>query len=85
MEMPNVLLQLANANPMMVQIKQMIGMVQTAKNPQNMINQMAKNNPIMKQAFDIVNQHGGNVNEALAATEKQYGISRKDLMKMMKF
>lgn len=57
MAIPNVLLQLARNNPRIQQIKQMYQAVQSAQNPTAMINQLAQNNPQMKQAMDIVNQY----------------------------
>jgi len=84
MAIPNVLLQLAKNNPMMGQIKQMMGMVKSAQNPQAMLNQLAMNNPKLKQAMDLVNQHGGDVGKALSATAQQMGIDPNEIINMLK-
>ena len=84
MAIPGTLLQLAKASPMMGQIKQMMNTVRMAQNPQAELNQMMSNNPNLKQAMDIINQHGGDVNKALNATAQQYGISAQDIMELLK-
>ena len=82
--MANPLLQLARSNPMMQQIKQMMGMIRTAQNPQAMLNQMMMNNPQMKQVMDIVNQYGGDADKAFRATAEQYGVNPQDILDMFK-
>ena len=84
MALPNVLMQLAKSSPMMGQIKQMMGMIRTAQNPQAMINQLMQNNPQMKQVMDIVNQYGGDANKAFAETAQQMGINPNEIMDMLK-
>ena len=58
---PPILQQLGKNNIMgMIQpVKQMMNMVRTAQNPQLMLNQLAMNNPKLKQVMDIVQQNGG--------------------------
>ena len=67
--MPVILQQLGRGQ--MVQtaakIKQMMGMVKSAANPQQALNMLAMNNPQMKQVMDIVEQYGGDSMKAFHA------------------
>ena len=82
--MNGILQQLAMSSPAMGQIKQMIGMVRAAQNPQAMINQMMMNNPNMKRVMQIVNQYGGDANRAFQEMAQQNGINPQEIMDMMK-
>ena len=82
--MANPLLQLARANPMTQQIKQMMNAVRSAQNPQAMLNQMIGNNPQLKQVMDIVNQYGGDADRAFRATAERYGVNPQDILDMFK-
>lgn len=84
MAIPGILQQLARSNPMMGQIKQMMGMVRTAQNPQAMINQLMINNPNMKQAMEIVQKYGGDAGRAFRETARENGIDPDEIMGMMK-
>ena len=57
-------------------------MVKASQNPQAMLNQLIINNPSYKQAMDIVNQYGGDVNKALNETVSQMGIDPKEIMSL---
>ena len=65
-------------------IKQMMGMVQAAKNPQQAINMLAMNNPQMKQVMDLVQKHGGDPMTALRKEAEAAGISPEEIMGMLK-
>lgn len=82
--MLNPLIQLAKSNPMMSQIKQMIGMINSAGNPQAMMNQMIANNPQFKQVMDLINQSGGDPRKAFYALAEQKGVDPNDILSMMK-
>ena len=84
MAMPGMLLQLAKASPMMGQIKQMYRAVQTAQNPQLMLNQLMNSNPLMKQANEVINQYGGDIGKALDAKASELGITAQDVMEFLK-
>ena len=62
----------------------MMNMVQSAQNPQLMLNQLATNNPLLKQAMDLTQQYGGDSIKALNETAKQMGIDPNEIMNMMK-
>ena len=64
-------------------IKQMMNMVKSAQNPQLMLNQLAMNNPQLKQVMDIVQQHGGDPMKALRAVAQEKGIDPDEIMRML--
>ena len=76
--------QLAKCSPAMGQIKNMIGMIRAAQNPQAMIQQMMNSNPNMKQVMQIVNQYGGDANRAFQETARQNGINPEEIFDMIK-
>lgn len=84
MAIPSALLQLAKASPMMGQIKQMMNTVKMAQNPYGMLNQIAESNPLIKQAMDLVNQHGGDVDRAFRTVAEQNGMNPQDIMNIFK-
>lgn len=84
MALPGILQQLAMANPMTGQIKQMMSMVQSAQNPQAMLNQMMQNNPQMQQAMKLINQHGGDAQKAFYSLAQERGIDPQEILKMLK-
>ena len=82
--MLNPLIQIAKSNPMMGQIKQMMGMINSAGNPQAMMNQMLTSNPQFKQVMDLINQSGGDPKRAFYALAEQKGVDPNDILSMMK-
>ena len=84
MAIPSILLQLARNNPKMMQLKQMMNAVKMAQNPTAMLNQMAMNNPQLKQVMDIVGQYGGDVSKALTDIAGQNGIDPNELINLLK-
>lgn len=70
----------AAANPQLGQLRQMIGMIRSAGNPQALFQQMMQqNNPAMSQAVEYIKQHGGDAKAACEALAKERGISLSDL------
>ena len=84
MAMPGILQQIARSNPMMGQIKQMMGMVNSAQNPQMMLNQMLSQNPNMKQVMDIIHQSGGDPKTAFYKMAEQKGVDPQEILNMLK-
>lgn len=83
----NPMMQLLNGSKLgsiIAPIKNMMNTVQSAGNPTMMLQQMAGKNQNVKQALDIIQQHGGNAQAAFEATAKQYGASPEDIMNMLK-
>ena len=77
-------MQLAKANPMMQNVRQMMGMLNSSQNPQAMINQMVSNNPNLKQVMDFINQSGGDPKKAFYALAEQKGINPQEILDMLK-
>ena len=84
MALPGMLAQLAKASPMMGQIKQAMNTVRMAQNPQAVMNQIMGNNQLMKQAMDIINQNGGDVNKAFRTVAEQNGFTEQDIMDLFR-
>lgn len=84
MAIPGIIQLIMKSNPMLGKIKQMMGMVSMAQNPQAALNQLMMNNPQMKQVMDIVNQYGGDVNRAVEAKAAEYGMTVQDVMELIK-
>ena len=66
--------------PQLGQLRQMIGMMKNAGNPQALIQQMMQqNNPAMSQAMEYIKSHGGDPKAACEALAKEKGINLHDL------
>ena len=84
MAIPGILRQLAGASPMMGQIKQMMGILNGAQNPQAMLSQMMQNNPNMKQVTEIINRAGGDPKRAFYALAQERGVDPQEILNMLK-
>ena len=85
MAIPGILQQIAKSNPIMNSVKGMIGMLNTAQNPQMLLNQMFMNNPKMKEITDLVNgNYGGDWQKAFYAVAQQKGVDPNDILNMMR-
>ena len=65
-------------------IKQMMSMVRSAGNPQSMLNQLAMNNPQLRQVMDIVQRHGGDPVAAFRAEAEARGVDPDEIMGMLR-
>lgn len=66
--------------PQIDQLRQMVGMIRNAGNPQALLQQMMQqNNPAMVQAMNYVKQHGGDAKAACTALAQEKGINLHDL------
>ena len=86
MGIPAILQQLGRSNMAQLAhpVRQMMSMVRTAQNPQLMLNQIAMNNPQMKQVMDLVQKHGGDPMTALRNEAEAAGISPEEILGMLK-
>ena len=82
--MANILMQLAKANPMMQNVRQMMGMLNASQNPMAMMNSMVQGNPNLKQVMDFINQSGGDPKKAFYALAEQKGIDPQEILNMLK-
>ena len=83
---PPILQQLGKNNiiGMIQQGKQIMNMVKAAQDPQVMLNQLASNNPLLKQVLDTTQQYGGDSMKALRETAKQMGFDQNEILNMLK-
>lgn len=66
--------------PQAAKIRQMIGAIKNAGNPQALLQQMMQQqNPGLAQAMDYVRQHGGDPKAAFEALAAEKGIDPADL------
>lgn len=65
-------------------IKQMMNRLQTAGNPQMMLNQMMSQNPQMKQVMEYINQNGGNAEQAFYKKAQEMGINPEDVLSQLR-
>ena len=49
-----------------------------------MLQQMVSQNPNMKQVLDLVNQNGGNAQQAFYALAKQKGVNPDDILNSLR-
>ena len=84
MALPGILQQLAQSNPMIQNVKQMMGMINASQNPQLMMNQLLSSNPQMKQAMQMISECGGNPQKAFYKLAEQKGVDPQEILDMMK-
>ena len=66
--------------PQLAQIRQMIGTLKSAGNPQAIVQQMLQQrSPQLTQALDYIKQHGGDPKAACEALAQEKGINLHDL------
>ena len=81
--MVNPILQKMNINNIQ-QIKQMMNMFKGANNPQQLLQNMAMNNPQLKMVLNYINQNGGNPKDAFYKMAQEKGIDPEEIIKMLK-
>ena len=84
MAIPAILQQLGKSQPAMGQIKQMMQMVRSAGNPQAMLQQLAMNNPQVRQVMEIVQKHGGDPMTAFREEAEARGVDPEEILRMLK-
>ena len=85
--MPNPILQTLMSNKLtqaIAPVRQMMQAVQFAGNPAAALQQMASNNPMMKQALTLVQQNGGDAQSAFERLARENGIDPNQIMSMLK-
>ena len=85
MSIPAILQQLqGNQMPNLQPIKQMLGMVRSASNPQAMLQSMMQSNPQLRQAMSVVQQSGGDPQRAFYALCQQRGVDPQKILDALK-
>lgn len=65
------------------QIKQMMNLIKSSRNPQVVLNQMVMSNPQLKQAMDYVQNNGGDAKKAFYTLAKEKGVNPDDILKQL--
>ena len=63
------------------QVKQMVQMIKSSGNPQQMVNQMISRNPQLNQ---LINQYGGDPKTAFYKYAEANGVDPNEILNMMK-
>lgn len=71
-------------NPAIMQAKNALNMLKSAKNPEMFLQNMMSQNPQVKQAMDYVNANGGDAQKAFYSLAKQKGIDPEQILNMLK-
>ena len=78
-------LQASRALPASLQnIKQMLGMVRSANDPQAMLRMLAQNNPDVRQALDFIGKCDNSPEKAFYALAQQKGINPQAILDLLK-
>lgn len=59
---------------------QLFQMVNTARNPQMMLQTMMKTNPALKQAMDYINANGGDAKDAFYKLAEEKGVDPEQIL-----
>lgn len=59
-------------------------MVKASKDPMGAINQMATNNPQMRQVIQFINQNGGDAKTAFYNLAQQRGVDPNEILSKLK-
>ena len=81
---PQILQQLGGGLKIPPQIKQMITMLKSSGNPQQILNQLMQSNPQMQQVMQIVQKYGGDPNKAFYALAEEKGINPQEILDLLK-
>ena len=86
MAIPAILQQLSRNNMLQAAqpVRQLMNMVRSAQNPQLMLNQLAMNNPQLKQVMDIVQKHGGDPMTAFLAEAEARGMDPNEILNILR-
>ena len=82
MAIPSILQMLNKNQPTLPiqQIRQMIGTIRNANNPQALLEQMMRqNNPALSKAMDYIKQNGGDPKQAFEKLAAEKGVNPADL------
>lgn len=66
------------------QIKQMMNIVKSSQNPQAMLENLASNNPRLRDIMQTVKQSGGSAKTAFYQLAQQRGINPNDILNVLK-
>ena len=84
--MNNLFQQLNQQSPNLVspQMTQMINMMKSTNNPQQLLMTMAQNNPKTKQILDFINKSNQSPKDLFYSMAKQKGVDPNQIINMLK-
>ncbi len=87
--MPSSLFQsLPQTQPMnlegVAQLRQLYSILKSSNNPMMMLQNLAKSNPSVKSALELVQQYNGDPQAAFYALARQKGIDPKQILDILK-
>ena len=65
-------------------LKQAMNMVQSAANPQMMMNQLMQSNPAYSQVQQLIQQHNGDARQAFYSLANQMGVDPNEIINALK-
>lgn len=88
--MPNPILQAlgsknanSSTNPNLGNVQKLINTIKSAKNPEVMLNSLAKSNPNVQYVLNLANQYK-NPKEAFYSFAKEKGVDPNEIINMLK-
>lgn len=76
--------QLSKLNPQVSQLKQVVGAIRNAGNPQVMMMQMLQQNPNYQKALDYIQQCGGDQQKAFYQMAREKGIDPEEVLSVLR-
>ena len=65
-------------------IKNMRQMVESSKDPYQMLNVLATKNPRLKEVMSLINESGGDARKAFYSLAEKRGVNPDDILSMLK-
>ena len=84
--LPQILQQLSGTQSQIIppQIKNIMQMIRSSGNPQAMLNNLAQNNPQMRQVMDIIKDSGGDPKRAFYSLAEKRGVNPEEILKQIR-
>ena len=71
-------------NPQLAQVRQMVNLMQGAKNPQAFITQMANTNPELQNVMRMVQNNGGDARSLFYQMARERGVDPEYILNQLK-
>ena len=71
-------------NPMLMQLNPVMNILKNSGNPMMVLNQMAGNNPAIKQAMNYINANGGDARTAFYKLAQEKGVDPNTILNSFK-
>ena len=71
-------------NPMLMQLNPVMNILKNSGNPMMVLNQMAGNNPAIRQAMNYINANGGDARTAFYKLAQEKGVDPNAILNSLK-